>query len=151
MISCWRENQRTGQLIDYGYIQDVEVDSDDEDDDGDVEGGEGVAENDERGVAPGDGDTTGPSDPSSGVEGGQQERVAPPPEGGEASGEGVMESGEPAEPAEPPSPMAQGVAGLALAVGEGKAGDGNPPPRFEAPRMFMDVVRLSVGVWGGRG
>lgn len=136
-----------GQLIDYGYIQDVEVDSDDEDDEEEGNDGEERAGAGTGGEEAGDGGgTANLGDPSPDGQDKQQGGVAPPPEGN------VRGVGEGGEPAERPSPMAHGVPGLVLPTTGSKAGEGGQQPRFGPQRMFMDEVRgRTGGRWGGEG
>lgn len=139
------------QLIDYGYIQDVEVDSDDEDSDDEQEADETqTAEEEEppggRGEEPpaqADPTTTDPppDQPSAdGEEGSPTQPDGASPEEGSGGPAGEIE-----EQVEPVSPSA-GAPGLAAAAaaeageGRGSADGASQPPRFGPQRMFMDEV-----------
>ena len=140
------------QLIDYGYIQDVEVDSDDEDSDDEQEADETqTAEEEEppggRGEEPpAQADPTTadppPDQPSAdGEEGSPTQPDGASPEEGSGGPAGEIEE----QVVEPVSPSA-GAPGLAAAAaaeageGRGSADGASQPPRFGPQRMFMDEV-----------
>lgn len=113
---------RPPQLIDYGYIRDTEVDSDDELDDEEVEQSQG-------GSAPTP-PTADPS-PSEGPAGDEvpQQLPAETQEKGEGGSESV----------ELPSPT--NVVPASTAGGSGKSAEGDAVMKFGPKRMFMDEVR----------
>ncbi len=149
---------RPEQLIDYGYIQDVEVDSDDEYEEEEEEGqGQGQGEE----VMPTTQDAQAAEEPAAEEPAGAAAAAATgtdpsleqPSADGDGGGDGDRDGGAPAEgvvtpeeeaepedPAEPRSPSA-GAAGLAAGAGaEAKGSDGAQQPRFGPQRMFMDEV-----------
>eukprot|EP00752_Nemacystus_decipiens_P007866 g7027.t2 len=139
------------KLMDYGYIQDVEVESDDEDSDDEPEAEETQQKAEEAEAPWGRGEETPPqADPAT---------TEPPPGQPPADGEEdsspqskdgaspEQESGGPAgaleEQVEPVSPSAgaPGLVQAAAEAGEGKGADGaSQPQRFAPQRMFMDEV-----------
>lgn len=155
--ACVFRSQKCTQLIDYGYIQDTELDSDDEH--------EYLDDLENETVHDSDGQTTSAPEQQS-LAGGdaassqQQHQPAadgshPPPEGippeqaqqntAESRGEEGVEN----DTVEPPSPSAAVARVRGQEDGQGAEGRGRV--RWAPKRMFMDEVRWCWGVRRGDG
>lgn len=121
------------QLIDYGYIQDVEIDSDDEDEDFDDQEDQAGYEN----------RPSPPSDAPPAPAHQEKEEVAPTQEGVEDGEEGKESGDKGDERNEAPSKTLSlnEPTGLGTSVRGVKGGGGAQQPRFAPQRMFMDEVK----------